>query len=112
MKTIGQILKNARQQKGLTAVEAARRSGLTRMTYARIENDQVKTIDLHAVEKIVNATDLDPFLLFHSAKIKFDFVSFEMLIKVVRRLTYRGKEIDTDKLIELLKDNLNNITIE
>ncbi|SMP72067.1 helix-turn-helix domain-containing protein [Anoxynatronum buryatiense] len=112
MKTIGQTIKTARLKKGLNIVEAAERAGINRMALTRIENEQVAIIDLSYIEKIVNALGMDPFIVFSSANIKFDQISIENLIKGSRKLTFRGKEVDIDKFIQLMNDHIDAVSNE
>lgn len=110
--TIGKLLKTARNKKGLTAVEAATRAGINRMTYVRLEEQQVKAYDIKQIEKIANALDIDLCDILVSVSLKFDQIDIDMMMKCTRRISYQGKLIDPIKLGGLLANNINEIMVD
>jgi transcriptional regulator with XRE-family HTH domain len=60
-------LREARQARGLTQVELARRAGVRAATINRIENQRVTAIDLRVLERIADALEMDAALLLRHA---------------------------------------------
>lgn len=56
---IGEVLKDHREERGLSVIEVAKQLGIDRTTYFRYENGEVKNIPNDKLFKLISLLEID-----------------------------------------------------
>lgn len=112
MKSLGKAVTEVRNKKGLTVVEAADRLKMSRMTLHRIESDAIKQLPINHIVEIANVLEADFFTLMSADGFKLIAADLAELLKFSRRITYKGKVLNKEKLEKLIKENLASLQEE
>ena len=107
--TLGELLKEGRKEKGLTAQEAADRIKVSKMTYIRLETDQTRLISFDNIINITNNLEIDFFKIIQSLGkiiINLDLITAS---KVARRIRYKNNTLNSTKLEKLIEENMKDL---
>lgn len=107
--TLGQMIKNKRNELGLSIVEAAKKIDVSKMTYVRLENDKTENISIINIVNVANSLNLDLFRMLKALNINLKCHEIETVFSYVRRIYYQGELLDNKKLEELIRTNLEEL---
>lgn len=109
MKTLGEVISEGRKEKGLDIQEASERLKVSRTTLARLEANHTKLISFDNLLDISNVLEVDFFKMIQVHGRKLINVQLESLFKVAKRIYFEDTLIDSSKLEELIKDNIEEL---
>ena len=91
MKTLGQVVLEGRGNSGLNILEAAERIGVSRTTYARIENNSIRLITIDIFINLSNNLEIDFFKMLEAYKMRLNKIDIENLIHKSGRLYFKNR---------------------
>jgi transcriptional regulator with XRE-family HTH domain len=112
MKTLGEVISDGRKEKGLNVQEASERLKISRTTLARLEADNTKLISFDNLVDIANKLEIDFFKMIQGRGKTLINVQLKSLLKIGRRICFEETFIDSSKLEELIKTNLEHLQIK
>lgn len=104
-KSLGETIQDVRKAKGLTVRDAANRLNISRMTLARLEADQTQLISVDNLISIANDLEVDFFRMLAAYGRKLVSAELEQCMRVSKRLTWKGRAVDRDKLLQLIQEH-------
>lgn len=110
MKTLGQVVLENRGNLGLNIIEAAERIGVSRTTFARIEGDSTKLITIDIFINLCNNLEIDFFKMLEAYKMRLYKIDIENLIQKNGRLYFKKSQLNKEKLVRLINENLKDLT--
>lgn len=121
--TLGELIKNAREKKGMSQRELSRQSGIDNNTIAKLEKGERKKPNVFALKKIAYILDIDLKYILSAAGYEDEDIEFELytlgnntpviskdgktLIPLKRYLQSEEEELITRKAICELIDSCN-----
>lgn len=111
-KTLGEIITEGRKERGLTLEEASERVNISRTTYARLEADKSKLISLDNFLDISNGLEIDLFKMIKAYGKKIRIMQIKSALKISKLLYYENHLIDSSKLEQLIKQNIDYLKID
>ena len=106
-KNFGKILKEAREQQGLKAIEVSRAAGINQSTYSKIETGKAKRLSFEELGRLLEFLRMDANQLFDLNSVD------EIGPRVERGIDYKGKLISQLKnCIEAIKETKNQLLIK
>lgn len=120
--TLGELIKNAREKKGMSQRELSRQSGIDNNTIAKLEKGERKKPNIFALKKIAYILDIDLKNILSAAGYENEDIEFELytlgnntpviskdgkLIPLKRYLQTEEEELITRKAICELIDSCN-----
>lgn len=109
MKTLGDVIEEGRKAKGLNLYEAAARLKMSRMTLRRLEENHTKLVSIDGLVDIANSLEIDFHKMLIAYGVRFINIQLLSVFRVGKRLFYGDVLLDTNKLEELIKKNINSL---
>lgn len=107
--TLGELIKNKRNELGLTIIEAAKRVDVSKMTFVRLEKDETENIRFHNIVNVANNLNIDFFRILQANKKVLLNFEFESALKTVKRFYYKGELLQNSKLEQLIEENMDDL---
>ncbi len=108
-KTLGQLIRAAREDKGMTIRDCAKQLGMSRMTLSRLEENHTQLISVFHLIAISNVLEMDILRLLRATGKNVRKSDIELLIGFPKKIFMRGKVLDKKKVLQLLDHHFDSL---